>query len=91
MTEIFETFSTYLDRIEKVEPSFANKQIILSTEVRIPYLIDGVDESITKMPIAWRLYEHNLFYIVKVPAGKHIPLHTHEEDVFRLILYFRRS
>ena len=82
MAEVNETFATYLARIEKVLPQM-KKPIVLSTEVKIPTLRDG---DIKKVPIAWPLYRHTMFYIVTVPANKHVPRHSHDEDVFRLIL-----
>ena len=85
-TPIDETFGTYLNRLETVNPTLIDKPIITSTDVNIPYLKDGEDYSITKTPIAWPLYQYNLFYTVNVPAKKHIPTHTHDEDVFRYVV-----
>lgn len=86
MAEVFETFATYLTRLESVEPQFRDREIIVSSDLRVPRLFDGDDDSIVKTPIAWPLWKHNLFYTVEVPAGKHIPRHSHAEDLFRYVL-----
>lgn len=86
MKEVEEKFSTYLDRIERLEEQFASDPIILSTSLKAKeLLIDGDDERIVKEPILWRLYQHNMFYIVTVPAGTVVKKHKHDEDIFRFI------
>ena len=86
MKEVEEKFSTYLDRIERLEDQFASESIILSTNLKAKeLLIDGDDERIVKEPILWRLYQHNMFYIVTVPAGTVVKKHQHDEDLFRFI------
>jgi hypothetical protein len=85
MSKIIETFSTYLARIEKVQ-SQMKKPIVLSTDVSIPTLWNGEDKSIKKVPIAWPLYEHHMYYVVTVPAKKRVPRHSHQEAVFRFVV-----
>lgn len=86
MKEVEEKLSTYLDRIERFEEQFASDSIILSTSLAAKeLLIDGDDERIVKEPILWRLFQHNMFYIVSVPAGTVIKEHMHDEDLFRFI------
>ena len=86
MKEIDEKLSTYLDRIERLEGQFFDKSIVISSTVRTKeILIDGDDERISKEPILWRLYQHNMFYIVNVPAGTVVKKHSHQEDLFRFI------
>ncbi len=85
MREIDETLSTYIDRIERFEDQFLERDIIVSTDLPNELLIDGDDEDIVKEPILWRLFTHNMFYVVTVPADKSIPTHCHEEDIFRFI------
>jgi hypothetical protein len=85
MRKIRETLSTYIARIEKVQGQM-KKPIVLSTDVKIPILKDGDDKPIEKVTIAWPLYGINMFYIVTVPAEKHVPRHSHEEDIFRYIV-----
>lgn len=85
MPEITETFSTYLARIEKVLDQM-DKSIVLSTDVNIPRLWDGEDKKIEKIPIAWPLYQHQMFYLVTVPANNTIPKHKHGESIFRLVV-----
>jgi hypothetical protein len=82
MPEILETLSTYIARIEKVQDQM-NKPIVLSTDVQIPTLKDG---DIEKVPIAWPLYGVGMFYTVTVPKKKHIPRHSHDEDIFRYVI-----
>jgi hypothetical protein len=62
-----------------------DKLIILSSDVRIPMLRDA---EIKREPIAWPLFknENHMAYIVTVPANTEIPLHSHDEDVFRLVI-----
>ncbi|MEA1029374.1 hypothetical protein T3A99_12430 [Pseudomonas sp. N-137] len=86
MTEIAERLSTYLDRIERLEGQFSKESIIISTELKSKeFLIDGDDERIVKEPILWRLYQHNMFYVMTVPAGTVIKKHKHDEDLFRFV------
>jgi len=85
MKEINEKLSTYIDRIERFEEQFADQNIIISTSLKNETLIDGDEEDILREPILWRLYEHNMFYVVTVPAGKHIKKHQHDESIFRFI------
>jgi len=86
MPEILETFETYRARVEKSLEGI-DKPIILSTDVRIPTLKGGDDNSIKMVPIAWPLHENegSMFYIVTVPARKHTARHSHEEDIFRFV------
>ena len=86
MSEVFETFATYLTRLEKAQPELVDKPIILSRETKIAFLKDGDDESITKVPIAWPLYQYNMFYVVNVPPKKHVAKHSHDEDIFRFVV-----
>jgi hypothetical protein len=87
MKEIQEKFSTYLDRIERLEQQFSDENIIISSNLTSKeLLIDGDDESIKKEPILWRLYEHNMFYTVSVPAGTVVKEHSHDENLFRFIV-----
>ncbi|MBT3237264.1 MAG: hypothetical protein HOL37_10545 [Rhodospirillaceae bacterium] len=85
MAEIFETLSTYIDRIERYEGQFDDRDIVISTDLNNDILVDGDDDDIRKEPVLWRLYEHNMFYMVTVPAGKHIETHRHDESIFRFI------
>lgn len=86
MAEVFETFATYLTRLEKLEAQFQDKPIVVSSDLIVPKLFDGDDDSIVKTRVAWPLHRHNMFYTVKVPGGKHIPKHSHEEDIFRYVI-----
>lgn len=87
MAEITETFSTYRARVKQSLKEI-DKPIILSTDIHIPSLKGGADRSIEMVPVAWPLYDRNeaMWYIVTVPPHKSVPLHSHEEDVFRYIV-----
>jgi hypothetical protein len=87
MPEILETFSTYQARIEQSLQGI-QKPIILSTDIEIPILKGGDDRSIDMVPIAWPNLGGSgaMWYSVTVPPGKRVPLHSHEEDVFRYIV-----
>jgi len=87
MAEILETFSTYRARVEQSLQDI-DKPIILSTDIHIPSLKGGDDRSIEMVPIAWPLYERDepMSYVVTVPPNKSVPLHSHDEDVFRYIV-----
>jgi hypothetical protein len=83
MPKIRETVFTYIERIGKVQNKM-KKPIVLSTEVNIATLWDG---DVEKTPIAWPLFNgYNMFYIVRVPPKKRVRRHSHDEDVFRLVV-----
>ena len=85
MAEIDERLSTYLDRIERLEEQFLDKDIVVSSSLRNEVLLDGDDDEIQKEPILWRLHQYNMFYIVRVPKGTTIQRHQHDEAVFRFV------
>jgi hypothetical protein len=83
MPKVRETVFTYLARIGEVQDQMKGP-IVVSTRVNIPTLKDG---DVEKLPIAWPLFDgYNMFYVVKVPAKKHVHAHSHDEDVFRFIV-----
>jgi len=92
--EIDETFATYLARIEKSiadynadpEKSRSAGGVIFGSDMSVPLLRDGDDDSITKKSIAYPVYSKNMFYIVEVPAAKNIDAHKHDEDIFRILI-----
>ena len=85
MAEINESLSTYLDRIERLEEQFLDKDIVVSSSLRNEILLDGEDDEIQKEPILWRLHQYNMFYVVRVPKGTTIQRHRHDEAVFRFV------
>src|SRR5436309_188767 len=87
MPEILETFGSHVTRLERIEKQYGDAGIIFSADIRVPKLFDGDDDSIVKTPIGWPLYRHNMFYIVSVPAGTRVTQHTHDEDLFRLVIH----
>lgn len=67
--------STYIRRIEEAEEKHpVSEGIITSDDLVIPPLTRG---GIERQQIAWRLYNHQMFYVVKVEAGTHVPMHAH--------------
>lgn len=87
MAEILERLSTYIDRIERFEDQMADQSIIVSATLDNEILLDGDDDDIQKEPVLWRLYEHNMFYVVSVPPNKDIQKHEHHESVFRFVAH----
>ena len=85
MVEIDERLSTYIDRIERLEVQFSDRDIVLSTSLRNEILVSGDDEDTRKEPVLYRLYGHYMFYVVTVPPGKRIRRHQHDETIFRFI------
>lgn len=83
--EIKETLSTYIARIEGAETPFENG-LLLSRNVGMPVLLDGVDNKVVKTPVAWPLMGYNMFYVVDVPPDTTIPPHSHDEDLFRVLI-----
>jgi hypothetical protein len=83
--EVNETVATYLARIEGAGAKFDNG-LLLGRSVKIPILLDGVDNKVVKTPVAWPLLDYKLFYIVDVPPSTKISPHSHNEAVFRVLI-----
>ena len=82
--EFGEPLSEYIRRIETVEKDAdLSAGLITSHDLRVPSLTRG---PVKKMPIAWRLYEYSMFYIIKTDAKTLVEKHSHNEDVFRLVM-----
>ncbi|MDH2435271.1 hypothetical protein QCD60_22355 [Pokkaliibacter sp. MBI-7] len=87
MKEIHERLSTYLDRIERLSLPFDKQGVVISTNFENKeLLVDGDDDRIIKEPILYPLFQHNMFYMVSVPAGTVVTPHKHDENIFRLIV-----
>jgi quercetin dioxygenase-like cupin family protein len=87
MKQIQERLSTYVDRLERLGGRFADDGVMLSTSItERELLVDGDDDRITKDPVLYPLFKHNMFYLVTVPAGTVVTPHAHDEDIFRLIV-----
>lgn len=83
-TDLLETLSSHLARIEEFAPRFAKKKLIVSTDFKVqPFKEDG---GITKTPIPWPLLDYKMFYIVEVPARRKVAKHSHDESVFRILI-----
>ncbi|MFL6530790.1 MAG: hypothetical protein ACJ8HU_09490 [Chthoniobacterales bacterium] len=82
-----EFLSTYIKRIEDAERDyfarFPDRGIVLSTDIEPVVLRQG---EITRTQILWRVYQHPMAYIVNAPAGTKVPEHSHDEDIFRLMM-----
>jgi quercetin dioxygenase-like cupin family protein len=87
MKQIQERLSTYIDRLERLGGRFGNDGVMLSTSItEREVLVDGDDDRISKDPVLYPLFKHNMFYLVTVPAGTVVSPHAHDEDIFRLIV-----
>jgi quercetin dioxygenase-like cupin family protein len=73
----------WIKRIEdaeaKADPSHG---IVTFRDLEIPPLTHG---RIERRQIGWRLYQHLMYYLIKVEAGTRVEKHSHNEDVFRLV------
>jgi hypothetical protein len=83
--EVNETLSKYIERIENVDLK-SRDGIILSRDIKIPYLLDGEADDIIKTPIAWPLLDYKMFYIVSTKPGLKVEPHSHDESIFRLLI-----
>jgi len=63
-----------------------NKDIVVSRDLDPDTEILEEDWGITKKPVVWPLQDYKMFYMVNVPPGTEVPAHSHDEDVFRLIV-----
>ncbi|KAB8059912.1 hypothetical protein GCN74_11085 [Janthinobacterium sp. FT14W] len=87
MKQIQERLSTYIDRLERLGAKFGSDGVMLSTSItNRELLVDGDDDRITKDPIMYPLFQHNMFYLVTVPEGTVVTPHAHDENIFRLIV-----
>jgi hypothetical protein len=84
ITEFKDKLSDYISRIEDAEAK-ANLEsgIITSKDLYVENLSGG---PIQRQQIAWRLYQHQMFYIVNVAPKTHISRHSHAEDIFRFVV-----
>jgi quercetin dioxygenase-like cupin family protein len=82
MPKFHDTFATYLARLEKVKGK-TRKPIVVSKDIKMATL--KAEKGVERVPIAWPLHKHNLFYTVTVPPKTHIKRHSHNEDVFRYV------
>jgi Cupin domain len=82
--EFEDTLSDYIRRIEEAEEKADLTSPIITSD-DLPIEPDFRDD-IEREQIGWRLYQHPMFYIVKVKGGTDVPEHSHDEDVFRYII-----
>ena len=73
----------HIKRIEdaeaKADPSHG---IVTFRDLEIPPLTHG---RIERRQIGWRLYQHLMYYLIKVEAGTRVEKHCHNEAIFRLV------
>jgi hypothetical protein len=79
-----ETFPKHASRIEVALATLPYNPVVVSTDV--PKLYLETPKGITKQLVVWPLYEHKMYYITTVVAGTSVDLHSHEEDMFRLVI-----
>jgi quercetin dioxygenase-like cupin family protein len=78
-----DTLSQYIKRIEDAEANAdPNHGVVTFRDLKIPALTRG---RIERRQIGWRLYQHLMYYLIKVEAGTRVEKHSHNEDVFRLV------
>jgi hypothetical protein len=82
--EFEDKLSDYIRRIEEAEEKADLTSPIITSD-NLPIEPDFCDD-IEREQIGWRLYQHQMFYIVKVKGGTKVPEHSHGEDVFRYII-----
>jgi hypothetical protein len=82
--EFQDNLSDYIRRIELAEKNLdPNCPIVTSDDLAIaPECTDNIERE----QIAWRLYQHPMFYIVTVKEGTEVEPHSHSEDVFRYVI-----
>jgi quercetin dioxygenase-like cupin family protein len=82
-TEFEDTLSQYIKRIEDAEAKAdLSRGVVTFRDLEIPPLTDG---RIERRQIGWRLYQHLMYYLIKVEAGTRVEKHFHNEDIFRLV------
>ncbi len=83
-TTLLETLSTHMKRIEKFEAQLAEKDIIISTDLKVtPFKENG---GVKKTPVVWSLIDYKMFYVVEVPPNSKIGKHSHSEAIFRILI-----
>jgi quercetin dioxygenase-like cupin family protein len=82
MPKFHDTLATYLTRLEKVKGRMG-KSIVVSKDIKMAPLKG--QKGVKRVPIAWPLHPHNMFYTVTVPPKTHIKRHSHNEHVFRYV------
>ncbi len=83
-TDILETLSSHVARIEELAPLLAKQKLIISTDLEVEPFEE--DRGVKKTPIVWPLMDYKMFYTVEVPANTTIAKHSHEEAVFRILI-----
>lgn len=87
MTEVprlLETFATFVARLEKYVPEVDKYEILISRDIEVLPLKEG--NGITKTPVIWPLIDYKMFYITSVPPKTKVAMHSHIENVFRLVI-----
>jgi len=82
MPKFHDTFATYITRLEKVRGKMG-KPIVVSKDIKMAPLKGK--KGIKRVPIAWPLHNHKMFYTVTVPPKTRIKRHSHNENVFRYV------
>ena len=78
-----DTLSQYIKRIEEAEAKAdPSRGIVTFRDLEIPALTQG---RIERRQIGWRLYQHLMYYLIKVEADTRVEKHSHNEDIFRLV------
>lgn len=83
-TDVLETLSSHIARIEQFAGSLAKKKLIISTELKVEPFEE--DRGIKKTPIVWPMMDYKMFYTVEVPPNTTVATHSHDEAVFRVLV-----
>lgn len=83
-TDVLETLSSHIERIEQFADALAKKKLIVSTELKVEPFEE--DRGIRKTPIVWPMMDYKMFYTVEVPPNTTVAKHSHEEAVFRVLI-----
>ena len=86
LTPVDETLSAFVNRLERFQNQYEGVDIIFSDEIEKELLMDGENNAIEKEPILWPLMDKNMFYVVRAEPGCHTKTHSHNEDIFRLLV-----
>lgn len=81
---VVETLGQYVTRLESYLAQFEGQGIIFSMDCDVEPTTGT--SGVVRTPVVWPLIDAKMFYLVAVPARTSIATHSHDEDVFRLVL-----
>jgi hypothetical protein len=78
-----ETVHAFQQRTQEVL-SAHDGGIVLSTDLDIKPLEEP--SGLTRKPITWPVQNLNMFYLLDAPPCTEVPKHSHQSDIFRLVI-----